>query len=81
MDFVLHSIGMSKNVRKKRPYTDLDYGWIGEGWDISAVSFHKIMKAAWDKEAMNEWEKLKDFPVEKDYGSYKKYVTMEKKNG
>lgn len=55
IDFILHSIGMSKNVRKKRPYTDLDYGWIGEGWDISAVSFHKIMKAAWDREAMNEW--------------------------
>lgn len=55
LDFVLHSIGMSINVRKGRHYTDLDYGYLEKGWDISSVSFHKVMKTAWDKDAMNQW--------------------------
>lgn len=55
LDFVLHSIGMSVNVRKGRHYTDLDYGYLEKGWDISSVSFHKVMKTAWDKDAMNQW--------------------------
>ncbi|MXV38796.1 SDR family oxidoreductase [Flavobacteriaceae bacterium Ap0902] len=55
IDFILHSIGMSVNVRKDKPYTDLNYSWLEKGWDISAVSFHKVMKTAWDKDCMNEW--------------------------
>ena len=42
IDFVLHSIGMSVNVRKKRPYTDLNYDFLIKGLDVSAVSFHKM---------------------------------------
>lgn len=55
IDFILHSIGMSVNVRKGKHYTDLNYKWLEKGWDISAVSFHKVMKTAWDKDCMNEW--------------------------
>lgn len=55
LDFILHSIGMSVNVRKGKHYTDLNYEWLQKGWDVSAVSFHKVMKTAWDKDAMNEW--------------------------
>jgi len=55
LDFVLHSIGMSVNVRKNRPYTNLRYDWLTKGWDVSAVSFHKIMQLLYNKEAMNEW--------------------------
>ncbi len=55
LDFILHSIGMSVNVRKGKHYTDLNYDWLEKGWDVSAVSFHKVMKTAWDKNAMNEW--------------------------
>lgn len=55
IDFILHSIGMSVNVRKGKTYTDLNYDWLTKGWDVSAVSFHKVMKTAWDKNAMNEW--------------------------
>ena len=44
VDFVLHSIGMSPNVRKKRTYDDLDYNMLEKTLDISAVSFHKILK-------------------------------------
>ena len=46
IDFVLHSIGMSPNVRKKRTYDDLDYGMLEKTLDISAVSFHKMIQAA-----------------------------------
>ncbi|GAA0719379.1 enoyl-ACP reductase FabI [Aquimarina litoralis] len=55
LDFVLHSIGMSVNVRKGRHYTDLNYDWSGKGWDVSALSFHKTMQTLYKKEAMNEW--------------------------
>lgn len=55
IDFILHSIGMSVNIRKGKPYTDLNYSYLEKGWDVSAVSFHKVMKTAWDKDCMNEW--------------------------
>lgn len=55
LDFVLHSIGMSVNVRKGRPYTDLNHDWMTKGWDVSAVSFHKVMQTLYQKDAMNEW--------------------------
>lgn len=55
LDFVLHSIGMSVNVRKGRAYTDQNYAWTEKGWDVSAVSFHKTMQSLYKKDAMNEW--------------------------
>ena len=48
VDFVLHSIGMSPNVRKKRTYDDLDYNMLEKTLDISAVSFHKMRRACWN---------------------------------
>lgn len=55
LDFVLHSIGMSVNVRKGKPYTDLDYGFLEKTYDVSAVSFHKMMQTAFKMDAVNEW--------------------------
>lgn len=55
LDFVLHSIGMSVNVRKGRLYTDQKYDWTAKGWDVSAGSFHKVMQVLYKQEAMNEW--------------------------
>ena len=46
IDFVLHSIGMSPNVRKGRTYDDLDYNMLSKTLDISAISFHKMLQAA-----------------------------------
>ncbi len=46
VDFVLHSIGMSPNVRKKRAYDDLDYTLLSKTLDVSAVSFHKMLQTA-----------------------------------
>ena len=55
IDFVLHSIGMSPNVRKKRTYDDLDYDMLSKTLDISAISFHKMIQAAKKLEAINEY--------------------------
>lgn len=55
IDFVLHAIGMSVNVRKGKHYTEQNYDFTQKGWDISAVSFHKTMQVLYKKEAMNEW--------------------------
>lgn len=55
IDFVLHSIGMSVNIRKNKAYTELDYNWMQQSFDISAISFHKLMQSLWKAEAMNEW--------------------------
>lgn len=55
IDFVLHSIGMSPNVRKGRQYGDLNYDWFQKTIDISALSFHKVMQTAEKLDAMNEW--------------------------
>ncbi len=55
IDFVLHSIGMSLNVRKKRDYTNLDYNFLGKTLDISAISFHKMLQVAYQMDAISEW--------------------------
>ena len=54
IDFVLHSIGMSPNVRKKRTYDDLDYDLLSKTLDISAVSFHKMLQVAEKQDAIAE---------------------------
>ncbi|MDF1864860.1 MAG: SDR family oxidoreductase [Saprospiraceae bacterium] len=55
LDFVLHSIGMSVNVRKGRDYTNLKYDWMQKTFDVSAISFHKMMQTLYQKDAMNDW--------------------------
>lgn len=54
IDFVLHSIGMSLNVRKGKHYTEMYYDFFHKGLDISAISFHRVMKAAMDTNSLNE---------------------------
>lgn len=55
LDFILHSIGMSQNVRKKRDYTNLNYDWYHKTLDISGLSFHRVLQTAWKRESLNEW--------------------------
>lgn len=55
IDFVLHSIGMSPNVRKERHYSDLDYRYLDKTLDVSAISFHKVLQVARKLDAINEW--------------------------
>ena len=83
LDFVLHSIGMSVNVRKGRHYTDLNYDWMNKGWDVSAVSFHKLMQVLYKKDAMNAWGSIvalsyvaaqRTFPNYNDMADNKAYL-------
>jgi enoyl-[acyl-carrier protein] reductase I len=55
IDFVLHSIGMSPNVRKNIPYTETNYDNFLKTLDISAVSFHKVLQTCMKLDALNEW--------------------------
>ena len=55
VDFLLHSIGMSPNVRKKIPYDNLDYNNFSKTMDISAISFHKMLQVAKKMDAISEW--------------------------
>ena len=52
---MLHSIGMSPNVRKGRTYDDLDYDYLAKTLDISAISFHKAIQVVRKKDALNDW--------------------------
>jgi len=83
LDFVLHSIGMSVNVRKGKHYTELNYDWLEKGWDVSAVSFHRVMQVAWKREAMNDWGSIlaltyiaaqRTFPDYNDMADNKAYL-------
>jgi enoyl-[acyl-carrier protein] reductase I len=55
IDFVLHSIGMSPNVRKGKSYTNLNYDWYHKTLDISGMSLHRTLQVAKDLDALNEW--------------------------
>ena len=54
-DFILHSIGMSVNMRKGKHYTEIDYAYNQKSMDISATSLHRVLRTAWDMDALNEW--------------------------
>ena len=83
LDFVLHSIGMSVNVRKGKHYTELNYDWLEKGWDVSAASFHKVMQTAWKLDSMAEWGSIlaltymaaqRTFPDYNDMADNKAYL-------
>lgn len=58
LDFILHSIGMSPNVRKGKHYSELDYELLSKTLDVSAISFHKVLQAARKLDALNEWSSV-----------------------
>lgn len=73
IDFILHSIGMSPNVRKGRAYTDLNYDFLVKTYDVSAVSFHKVMQTAYQMDIMNEWGSvvaLSYIAAQRTFGKY-----------
>lgn len=55
IDFLLHSIGMSPNIRKKKTYGDLNYDWYMKSIDVSALSLHKLLQTAEKHDVLNEW--------------------------
>lgn len=54
-DFLLHSIGMSPNVRKGIPYDNINYDFYLKTLDISALSFHKVIQVCRKMDALNDW--------------------------
>ena len=83
IDFVLHSIGMSLNVRKKRSYTDLNYDFLIKGLDVSALSFHKMLQVAFKLDALNSFGSVlglsyiaaqRTFPDYNDMAENKSYL-------
>jgi enoyl-[acyl-carrier protein] reductase I len=70
---MLHSIGMSPNVRKNKPYTGLNYDWYHKTMDISAMSFHRIMQGAFERDLINEWGSvlaLSYIAAQRTFGKY-----------
>ncbi len=55
LDFILHSVGMSLNIRKGKAYTGLNYEFMKKTLDISAISLHRLLQACMKKDAINEW--------------------------
>ncbi|MCO4820255.1 MAG: SDR family oxidoreductase [Bacteroidetes bacterium] len=55
VDFILHSVGMSLNIRKKKAYTGLNYDFMHKTFDISAISLHRLLQTCYEKDAINEW--------------------------
>ncbi|MEM7162302.1 MAG: SDR family oxidoreductase [Bacteroidota bacterium] len=55
IDFVLHSIGMSPNVRKNKHYTALSHDFYHKTLDVSGMSFHRVLQCAYEKDALNDW--------------------------
>lgn len=55
IDFILHSIGMSPNVRKGKHYSELDYKLLDKTLDVSAISFHKVLQVCRKQDAISEW--------------------------
>jgi enoyl-[acyl-carrier protein] reductase I len=76
LDFVLHSIGMSPNIRKGKEYGDMNYDWYLKTLDISALSFHKVLQTAEKLEAMNEWGSIIALSYIAAQRSYPDYTDM-----
>lgn len=55
VDFILHSVGMSVNMRKGNPYTDLNYDFTHKTFDISAMSLHRVLQTAYKMDAIAEY--------------------------
>ena len=73
IDFILHSIGMSPNVRKGRDYGNLNYDWFLKSIDVSALSFHKMMQTAEKLDVLNEWGSvlgLSYIAAQRNFGDY-----------
>lgn len=76
LDFVLHSIGMSPNIRKGKSYGDMNYEWYLKTLDISALSFHKIMQSLEKADAMNEYGSIVALSYIAAQRSYPDYTDM-----
>jgi enoyl-[acyl-carrier protein] reductase I len=76
LDFVLHSIGMSPNIRKGKQYGDMNYDWYLKTLDISALSFHKVLQTSEKLDALNEWASVVGLSYIAAQRAYPDYTDM-----
>lgn len=76
IDFLVHSIGMGINVRKDRPYEDLNYDWYHKTLDISAISLHRIVHAALEADVLSEGASIVTLSYIGAQRTYSKYSEM-----
>lgn len=76
IDFMLHSIGMSVNIRKNIPYPELNYDYFQKGIDVSAMSLHKMLSVAKSLDAMNEWGSVVSLTYAAAQRTYPFYTDM-----
>ncbi len=73
VDFIVHSVGMSQNIRKEKAYEDLNYDWFMKTLDVSAISLHKIITVAMQHNAINDFGSiiaLSYIAAQKNYWTY-----------
>ncbi len=76
IDFVLHSIGMSVNIRKNIPYTELNYDYFAKGIDVSALSLHKMLAVAKKLDAISDWGSVVSLTYAAAQRTYPFYTDM-----
>ncbi len=76
IDFVLHSVGMSPNIRKERKYSDLDYNFMNKTLDVSALSFHKMLQVAHRQDAIAQGGSVVALSYIAAQRSYESYSDM-----
>jgi len=76
IDFLLHSIGMSPNIRKNIPYPELNYEFYARTIDVSAISLHKMLSVAWRLDALNEWGSVVTLTYVASQRTYPFYADM-----
>lgn len=55
LDFILHAVAQSPNIRRRRPYDKINYSYFLQTLDISALSLHKLLQTAKEMDAIAEW--------------------------
>ncbi|MDR2836539.1 MAG: SDR family oxidoreductase [Bacteroidales bacterium] len=76
IDFILHSVGMSPNIRKNIPYTELNYDFLHKTLDISAISLHKILSVANKQNCINDWGSIVTLTYNAAQRTYPSYSDM-----
>jgi enoyl-[acyl-carrier protein] reductase I len=54
LDFFVHSVGMSQNIRKGLSYENSKYDWFLKTLDVSGLSLHRLLHGALAEEALND---------------------------
>jgi len=76
IDFILHSVGMSPNVRKNIHYTELNYDFLHKTLDVSAISLHKVLQTCYKLDALQDWASVVALSYIASQRTYSTYSDM-----